>query len=153
MNGYVAKPIHASEFYREIARVLQPEELPAQPEPEIEETDMTQLLDVEGTLVRLEDDTELICRLYSLFVDEVAERLYGLKLFLQENAYDNAALHSQAFAAAAFNIGANSLGNALIQVHNAITNEKKIPIEQLQQLEALTIKTTKEITRNIEKLS
>ena len=153
MNGYVAKPIHASEFYREIARVLQPEELPAQPEPELEETDMTQLLDIEGTLMRLEDDTELICRLYSLFVDEVAERLYGLKLFLQENAYDNAALHSQSFAAAAFNIGANSLGNALIQVHTAATNEKQISTDQLRQLEELTIKTTKEITRNIEKLS
>ncbi|SIN97144.1 response regulator [Halodesulfovibrio marinisediminis] len=153
MDGYVAKPIHASEFYREIARVIQPEELPAQPEKKVTKTDMTQLLDVEGTLARLEEDTELICRLYSLFVDEVEERLYGLKLFLQEKAYDKAALHSQSFAAAAFNIGANSLGNALMQIYTAASNTQQVSSEQLQQLEALSSKTTKEITRNMKKLS
>lgn len=153
MDGYVSKPIHASEFYREIARVLQPEEVPAQPQKEIEQTDMTQVLDVDGAMVRLDDDNELICRLYSLFVDEVAERLYGLKLFLQENAYDKAALHSQSFAAAAFNIGANSLGNALMQIYAAAVKHKPVPSQQLQALEELSIKTTEEISRNMNKLA
>ncbi|WP_290922869.1 response regulator [Halodesulfovibrio sp.] len=153
MDGYVSKPIHASEFYREIARVLQPEEIPAQPQKEIEQTDMTQVLDVDGAMVRLDDDNELICRLYSLFVDEVAERLYGLKLFLQENAYDKAALHSQSFAAAAFNIGANSLGNALMQIYAAAAKHKPVPAEQLQALEELSIKTTEEISRNMNNLA
>ncbi|WP_430734700.1 response regulator [Halodesulfovibrio aestuarii] len=153
MDGYVAKPIHTSEFYREIARVLQPEELLAQPENELEETDMSQLLDVEGTLVRLEKDTDLICRLYSLFIDELAERLYGLRLFLQENAYSNTALHSQSFAAAAFNIGANSLGNALMQIYTAATHREQPTADQLQELETLSIKTKNEIIRNMEKLS
>ncbi|MEZ6854714.1 response regulator [Halodesulfovibrio aestuarii] len=153
MDGYVAKPIHTSEFYREIARVLQPEELLAQPENELEETDMSQLLDVEGTLLRLEEDTDLICRLYSLFIDELAERLYGLRLFLQENAYSNTALHSQSFAAAAFNIGANSLGNALMQIYTAATHREQPTADQLQELETLSIKTKNEIMRNMEKLS
>jgi signal transduction histidine kinase len=153
MDGYVAKPIHATEFYRELARVLQPAELAAQPEQQAEETDMTQLLDVEGTLMRLENDTDLICRLYLLFVDEVAERLYGLKLFLQENAYDKAALHSQSFAASAFNIGANSLGNALMQVYTAATHKQPISADHLAQLEQLSMLTTTEIKRNMEKLS
>lgn len=153
MDGYVAKPIHASEFYREIARVLQPEEVPAQPQKEVKQTDMTQVLDVDGAMVRLDDDNELICRLYSLFVDEVAERLYGLKLFLQENAYDKAALHSQSFAAAAFNIGANSLGNALMQIYAAAVKHKPVPAEQLQALEELSIKTTEEISRSMNNLA
>ncbi|SHI99172.1 response regulator [Halodesulfovibrio aestuarii] len=153
MDGYVAKPIHTSEFYREIAKVLQPEELLAQPENELEETDMSQLLDVEGTLLRLEEDTDLICRLYSLFIDELAERLYGLRLFLQENAYSNTALHSQSFAAAAFNIGANSLGNALMQIYTAATHREQPTADQLQELETLSIKTKNEIMRNMEKLS
>lgn len=153
MDGYVAKPIHASTFYREIARVLQPEEIPVQPKQKIEETDATQLLDIDGTMMRLEEDTELICSLYSLFIDEVTERLYGLKLFLQEKAYNKAALHSQSFAAAAFNIGANSLGNALMEIYTKATKEEQVLPNQLNELEALSIKTTKEITRNMKKLS
>lgn len=153
MDGYVAKPIHAAELYKEIARVLQQSESPVHPSKDREETDMSQLLDVNGTLLRLEDDTELICRLYTLFVDEVAERLYGLKLFLQENAYDKAALHSQSFAAAAFNIGANSLGNSLMQIYTAVSMEQKIPDDHIHQLEKLSTQTTTEITRNMEKFS
>lgn len=153
LDGYVPKPIHASELYRELANVLQPTELLAQPKTKRQETDMAQLLDVEGTLERLEQDTKLIHHLYSLFVDEIAERLYGLKLFLQENAYDKAALHSQSFAAAAFNIGANSLGKLLMQIYHTAMAAQHVPQELIEQLEEITTQTAIEITRSMERFS
>ena len=152
MDGYLSKPIHASELYLEIDRVLKQAQIPAG-HRELPSTDMTQLLDMEGTMQRLEQDTELICRLYGLFVDELDERLYGLKLFLKENAYNKAALHSQSFAAAAFNIGANSLGDALMQIYSATALNEPIALPQLQQLETLTTQTAQEIRRSMKQLS
>ncbi|UZP67101.1 response regulator [Desulfovibrio mangrovi] len=128
MTEYIAKPIHATRFYKAIARAMQQDTSPPEDTAPAESPQLLRpMLDTADVLERMDGDAQLVREIWQAFLADSVEQMHSIREALRGNSprldlplAEVASGATQALKAAAKNVGAMELAATLESCADAL---------------------------------